>query len=573
MAKRSLSWNHLSISIKTAFICAVVVLSLLVLTALFIVSKQSTLVHFLLDQSESMIQVTFEDQAARDRDALNKRYEINTKISSGLSGYFVYNFDTEGLKNNLQNMLELPDIQAIQIVDTEKNPFVALWKQGGEIKSGDTLEESAVVNEKMMFSQDIYYDSEIVGAVNLFYTDKLLLQQAKENRDQLDGNILSLTNIIEKKNKQAIYIQVIAFGIVIVALLATLGLTLNILVINRLKKITTGLKDIAEGEGDLTKRLEDKSEDEIGELRHWFNTFVEKIQDIIKDVSSGSLNLDSASTKLANLSLSMKDDADQTSLKADTVTTSSDNMSNNMNSVAAAMEEASTNINMVASAAEEMNATITQIAENAEQAQQITVTAVDQTAQASTQVDELGKAAEGIGKVLETISEISEQVNLLALNATIEAARAGEAGKGFAVVANEIKDLAKQTADATGEIRTKIEGIQNSTRGTVSHIEQIANVVNQVNDIVGTIKISIEEQSAATSEIASNVAQASEGINEVNENVAESNHSVSAIAEEIREVNNAASKISNNSEMVSQSADELSGLSNQLTQMVGKFKA
>ncbi|WP_163337978.1 methyl-accepting chemotaxis protein [Desulfopila sp. IMCC35008] len=175
--------------------------------------------------------------------------------------------------------------------------------------------------------------------------------------------------------------------------------------------------------------------------------------------------VDNASGSLATLSVNMKQDAKQTSEKASNVSSSSDEMSRNMNSVAAAMEEAATNINMVASAAEEMNVTISQISENTEKAKSITVDAVQQTENASQQVGELGQAAAGIGKVLETISEISEQVNLLALNATIEAARAGEAGKGFAVVANEIKDLAKQTAEATGEIRTKIEGIQATIEG------------------------------------------------------------------------------------------------------------
>jgi methyl-accepting chemotaxis protein len=113
--------------------------------------------------------------------------------------------------------------------------------------------------------------------------------------------------------------------------------------------------------------------------------------------------------------------------------------------------------------------------------------------------------------VVETITEISEQVNLLALNATIEAARAGEAGKGFAVVANEIKELAKQTSAATLEIKEKIQNIQGSTDGTVKGINEISEVIRSVNEIVGTIATAVEEQSAATKEIASNIAQASRG--------------------------------------------------------------
>ena len=156
---------------------------------------------------------------------------------------------------------------------------------------------------------------------------------------------------------------------------------------------------------------------------------------------------------------------------------------------------------------------------------------------------ELGRSAQDIGKVTEAINEISEQTNLLALNATIEAARAGEAGKGFAVVANEIKELAKQTA-ATQEIKEKIDGIQNSTSGTITQISSILKVINDANEIVGTIATAVEEQSVTTKEIANNVAQASSGISEVNENLASSNSAASDISNEISIVSTSIGEIS-----------------------------
>jgi methyl-accepting chemotaxis protein len=492
---------------------------LLALTAVFLINQQSSLVSNISNQYYEMIQESSVQQISNDKRSLTEQHKINSKISSGLSGYFVYNFDTEGLKNNLVNLLELPDIMAIQINDADDNPFLAVWKSDNEIGSNESLDTSLSLNQSTMFSDDIYNDGTILGKVTLYYTDKILLEQLEKREEQLTNSRESLSLVVSEKNKDAIYTQIFAFGAVVVSLLITISLTLKFLVINRLKRITTGLKDIAEGEGDLTKRLVDNSNDEIGDLRKWFNIFVDQIQTIIKDVDKGAKNLNQASGNLATLSIEMKDDASQTSTKAKSVTSD----------------------------------------------------AVLQTRSASEQVDQLGEAAKGIGKVLETISEISEQVNLLALNATIEAARAGDAGKGFAVVANEIKDLAKQTAEATGEIRSKIEGIQSTTEGTVSHIEKIEKVVGDVNSIVETIAIAIEEQSQATKEIANNVAQASDGISEVNKNVAQSNTSVGDIAEEIEEVNSAAIKITQNSESVNKSADQPSELSEQLTTMVGKF--
>jgi methyl-accepting chemotaxis protein len=188
------------------------------------------------------------------------------------------------------------------------------------------------------------------------------------------------------------------------------------------------------------------------------------------------------------------------------------------------------------------------------------------------QVNDLGRAAVEISKVTEVITEISEQTNLLALNATIEAARAGEAGKGFAVVANEIKELAAQTAKATGEIRNKIEGIQGSTNRTVREIEEITKVINDVNEIVSLIASDTIEQSASTREIADNVQEASRGIQEMNHNVAQSSAVSTDIAKEIAQVSNQAQEIVKGSSEILTNADNLSHMAEQLKNLVGRFK-
>jgi methyl-accepting chemotaxis protein len=332
------------------------------------------------------------------------------------------------------------------------------------------------------------------------------------------------------------------------------------------------LKDIAQGEGDLTKRLKVETKDEVGEMAEWFNKFIDAIQNIIKDVAQNANRVKDASGELSEISKQMTFGAEQTSEKANVVAAAGEEMSSNMSSVAAATEEASANVNMVATAAEQMIATINEIAQNSEKASSITGEAVAQTKSASNKVDELGSSANEIGKVVETITEISEQVNLLALNATIEAARAGEAGKGFAVVANEIKDLAKQTAEATQEIKGKIGAIQGSTDATVKEIGQILEVINDINDIVSSIATAVEEQSVTTKEIAENVVQASQGIQEVNENVAQSSSVAGDIAKDIAEVNQASGKISDSSNQVNLSAEALTRLSETLNEMVGKFK-
>jgi methyl-accepting chemotaxis protein len=359
------------------------------------------------------------------------------------------------------------------------------------------------------------------------------------------------------------------FGLIMISVIGALVL---LTVVRPINAAVAGLKDIAEGEGDLTLRLSVSGKDEVGELAKWFNVFIEKLQALIKDITTGVGTLSSSSTKLTAISDEMSQGIQNVSDKSGTVSAATEEMSANMNTVSAAMEQSATNTNMVATAAEEMSSTIAQIAQNSEKAKNISEEASDKSDHASANMKQLGKAADSIGNVVETITEISEQVNLLALNATIEAARAGDAGKGFAVVANEIKELAKQTAEATHEIKEKIEGIQGTTSTTVGQITEINKVIANVSSVVATIATAVEEQSASTKEIAANVAQASQGIQEVNENVTHSSSVSAEISSEIAGVSASMNEMATSSNNVNLSAQELSQLSERLKQMVDQFK-
>ncbi|UTF51693.1 methyl-accepting chemotaxis protein [Desulfomicrobium sp. ZS1] len=343
-------------------------------------------------------------------------------------------------------------------------------------------------------------------------------------------------------------------------------------IITPLQRMIGMLKDIAQGEGDLTARLKDTSGTETQELAEWFNKFVEQVHGIIREVAGNSAQVNQASTGLLNLATNLRGASSDMTAKSTNVAAATEEMSSNMNSVASAMEEFSINIGTVATASEEMTATIAEISQNASKAKDITGHAVGKATEASRRVDELGHAAREIDKVTETITAISSQTNLLALNATIEAARAGEAGRGFAVVANEIKELAMQTARATEEIRGKIQGIQGATGVTVSEIQQVSQVINEVDSIVGTIAAAVEEQSVTTRDIADNVGQASLGVQEVNENVSQAETVTRDIAKEVASVNAASGDIAHSAEAVQASSENLSGLARDLNAMVGKFK-
>ncbi len=272
-------------------------------------------------------------------------------------------------------------------------------------------------------------------------------------------------------------------------------------------------RQLAEGKLDIS--MQEKPVPES--LQAALQTMVLSLQQLIGKLMSEGKRMADTSQDLGQAASEMSRDAEQSAERATTVAASTEEMSVNMDTVAMASEQAASNVNIVATAVEEMTAAVQEIAASTDKANRITTEAVGYAQSSSDKVNTLGRAAHEITKVTEVITEISEQTNLLALNATIEAARAGEAGKGFAVVANEIKELAKQTAEATGEIKAKIESIQNSTDDTVTEINQIQDVINSVNEIVSTIATAVEEQTATTADIAANVTEAAQGIAEVND--------------------------------------------------------
>ncbi len=389
--------------------------------------------------------------------------------------------------------------------------------------------------------------------------------------DDVDAKVAEIAARVESRINRQVWTQVGA--IVLVTLIAGfLTVAVSRKISRPIQTTTAMLQDVAQGEGDLTKRLDVQTQDEVGEMARWFNTFVEKVQHMIREVKENAEVVGRSSQSLTELAAHMSEGADDMFSRSNTVAAAAEEMSSNMANVAAAMEEATTNLGVISTAVEQMTSTIREIAQNTEKASTVTSQAVTVARSASEKVDELGNAAQLIGKVTDTINEISEQTKLLALNATIEAARAGEAGKGFAVVANEIKELARQTAAATGEIRERVEGIQGSTSATVTEIAEITRVIEEVNEIVTTIAAAVEEQSSTTREIADNVTQAARGVEEVNTNVAQTSQVSQDIAREIADVNHAASEMSNSTSQVSAAAEDLSQLAAKLLEMMGRFK-
>ncbi|MEP0070446.1 methyl-accepting chemotaxis protein [Pyruvatibacter sp.] len=244
---------------------------------------------------------------------------------------------------------------------------------------------------------------------------------------------------------------------------------------------------------------------------------------------------------------------------AQQLTTAAESATQKSTAVADASTEASSNVQTVAAASEEMSSSIQEIARQVSDSTRSTGEAKDEVEQTDAVVRDLAEAAQKIGEVVTLISDIAEQTNLLALNATIEAARAGESGKGFAVVASEVKNLAQQTAKATGEIAQQIDGVQSTTDTAVQAIGRIKDTIMKVDEIASSISAAVEEQTSAVAEISNSTQHAARGTQQVNENIGEVQRTSEETGTAARRALDTATDLSGQSEDLRQKVEQFLG--------------
>ncbi|MDD5285212.1 MAG: HAMP domain-containing methyl-accepting chemotaxis protein [Desulfuromonadaceae bacterium] len=334
--------------------------------------------------------------------------------------------------------------------------------------------------------------------------------------------------------------RAVTFSVTIVAVSFIVVLILVTLLISSIKRPLTQIellvKDIAQGEGDLTKLLTYSGKDELGDICGSFNQFIEKLRGIIGQIARTSTQVASASCQLNSTAEQIATGAEEVAAQSATVATAGEEMSatsgdiaQNCQMASEGAQRASESAGNGAAVVERTVAVMGQIA-----------TKVQETART---VESLGSRSDQIGAIIGTIEDIADQTNLLALNAAIEAARAGEQGRGFAVVADEVRALAERTTRATKEIGEMIKAIQKETKGAVTAMEQgvqqveagtieaaksgeaLKDILAQVNDVamqVNQIATAAEEQTATTSEISSNMHQITEVVQQTSRGAHES---------------------------------------------------
>lgn len=343
---------------------------------------------------------------------------------------------------------------------------------------------------------------------------------------------------------------------VIVAIAGALLITRSI--VSPLRKMIAVMRDIAEGEGDLTKNIYLDSADELGELSKWFDMFMDNIQEDITNIGKSTHQIAAASVQLHSTAEQIAMGSKEVAMQAERVASAGQGMSDSSGNIAQNCSQAADGSHRASEAAvagarvvDETIAVMNSIAIR-----------VKETA---TTVATLGNRSEQIGQIVGTIQEIADQTNLLALNAAIEAARAGEQGRGFAVVADEVRKLAERTRKATSEISEMIKTIQSETSGAVSAMEIGVNEVVQ-----GSEKAT--ESGQALGRIQEQINLVTTQINHVAKAANEQTTATLEISNNMHQITEVVARTSSGAQETTKAADQLAALAKELDRIVGQFK-
>ncbi|MCA1455994.1 HAMP domain-containing protein [Bradyrhizobium sp. BRP22] len=508
--------------------------------------------------------------------------------------------ESDGLQGKLRSAVQQIESRLAQVEQPQLSILMLTMRRHekdfilrGEEKFGDQLNEREAEFETMLAQSTLAADtkSEILALVRAY---KLAFAGFLVSRQALDEQVEDLEQIYDRtrptlikaadaanarselaERKAADFRQMLTWLTGLAAFtLALLAVVFGRRVAGLISRMSAAMRELAAGRFDVVLPGLDRT-DEIGEMAQAVETFKLKAKEKAQLELEARLEEDRRAAdrhkaELARLAGAFEAAAgnviDAVSSASEELTASAHSLSDTAHetrklsaNAAAASREASANVQLVAAATEQMIASAAETGRQVEESAGIARHAVDQARQTDDRMARLASAADRIGSVVQLIATIAQQTNLLALNATIEAARAGQAGAGFAVVAQEVKTLAKQTADATDEIRAQIAGIQIATRESVDAISEIVDIIGRISQIASTVAGSIEQQGTATRNIAQNIQGASER--------------TSQVAISIGEVANGASRTGNASSQVLQSARLLSDGNNRLKQELDKFLA
>ena len=503
---------------------------------------------------------------------INRLTELNAM--NGNHSYYAVDLATNRIishknKDMIGQSADAPSFQTENGVSYIKNLIESAMKHGET--------ETVLTSDQKDKSRFVY--ASIVKTADLLIAGETLLTALPPVSDAMSSG-KSFTGKLKDNAFKSIPVTL---GVLLVFLLTSF-LVIKTRIEKPLKRISALMQNLAEREVNLVDPIPGDECGEMKDLADWTNLFLEKLKTLLSKLSSDIQHFNDASVFLQKISGDLAKKSELMSEKSENaakatgetdiniksiassveevsnqvafVAKSSEDANKNMKIVGEATKNVSRSVNAVATAIEQMYATMNEVAKNSGRGANVTNEASDKADGTSKIVNKLGDAAKEIGDVVELIKGIAAQTNLLALNATIEAAGAGDAGKGFAVVANEVKELARQTAGATEEIRYKVEDMQNNTNQAVSAIASIVSVITEINSIMGTIAAAVEEQTSTTDEISKNIGNTASAADSVSNNINEAVKLYDDVSGNLNQVAEAVESIAKDAGEASHGTDE-----------------